>query len=128
MSVSNPSQAYRQVEVNTASSAQLAAMLCFGAMKFIDRAERAIRAKDVKNAHDNLLKAQSCVSELTIGLDYQGGGVIAAYLSSLYGFAERKLMEANAHKSIEALQDARTVLADLRETWRLALETANKVG
>lgn len=110
---------YRRVQASTATPAQLAAMLCMGALKFTVKAERALEEKDIEGCHNFLVRAQACVAELQASLDFQRGGPVAEQLYSLYEFAGRRLVEANVRKDRQAMAEAREVLSHLQQTWSM---------
>ena len=66
---SNGYNVYKNNSVNYASKEQLLLMLVEGAVKFCKIARQAIVDKDVKKAHDSLVRTQDIFSELIISLD-----------------------------------------------------------
>lgn len=111
---------YRTQAVTTASPAQLVAMLYQGAVTAITVAEQAMRdgaAGNTEQAHRELVRAQAIVNELTVSLDHDAGGQIAANLASLYEFCNDRLVRANLHKDASLLPAVRQTLAGLSEAW-----------
>jgi flagellar protein FliS len=45
------------------------------------------------------------------------GGDVAASLDMLYSYVHRRLVEANMHNDVNAIDEARRVLIPLREAW-----------
>jgi flagellar protein FliS len=50
-------------------------------------------------------------------LDQDKGGEIAASLSRLYGFVVREILDADTNLNIKALDNAKGILSELRESW-----------
>lgn len=119
MTMTGAGAVYRRVQANTANPAQLAAMLCMGALKFTVQAERALDGKDIEGCHNFLVRAQACVAELQASLDFQRGGPVTEQLYSLYEFAGQRLVEANVRKDRQAMAEAREVLSHLHQTWSM---------
>ena len=85
---------YKNNTVNYASKEQLLLMLVDGAVKYAKRAELAIEKKDVKTAHDNLIRTQDIFTELMVTLN-QDAGLWAKQLYKVYDFIKAKLVAAN---------------------------------
>lgn len=111
---------YQTQAVTTATPGQLVAMLYQGALGAITRAEQVLRGDGrdrFEVANRELSKAHEIVSELTVSLDHDAGGQIAANLAALYDFCADRLIRANLHKDPELLPAVKQVVADLAETW-----------
>jgi len=115
-------QYYRQQETQTASPAQLVLMLYNGALAEVARAGRGLAQSppDLEDVNDCLNRAQAIVTELSVTLDHERGGVIATNLASLYDFCLERLLDANIGKSTEGLGDVSDVLTGLRDAWEQA--------
>jgi flagellar protein FliS len=112
---------YRAQAATTASPAQLVLMLYDGALTELSRAERALTEPvDLVDAHDCLTRAQAIVGHLSMTLDHDRGGVIAANLASLYSFCQQQLVEANLRKSSAPLAAVGETLRGLRDAWEAA--------
>ena len=70
---SNGYNIYKNNSVNYASKEQLLLMLVEGAVKFCKIARQAIVDKDIKKAHDALIRSQDIFSELMVSLDTTQG-------------------------------------------------------
>lgn len=116
----DPHAQYRQQAASTASPAQLVLMLYDGALAEIGRAEVALAADDAAEVHESLTRAQRIVLELTVTLDHERGGGLAAELARLYGFVTEQLVTANVAKDPTPLPAATRVLAELRDAWDAA--------
>ena len=111
--------AYSQQAATTASPAQLVLMLYDGALARIEQAAQALSTAPVAGevAHTALTKAQAIVHELTVTLDHDRGGVVAANLAELYRFCMERLLAANVSKDPAPLAEVAPVLTGLRDAW-----------
>lgn len=126
MAQSNGYNIYKDNSVNYASKEQLLLMLMDGSVKFAKRAEIALNEKNVKVAHENLVKTQDIFVEFMATLD-RGAGEWAVQLFKVYGFIRDKLVEANLKKDIEILQEIIPLIQDIRDMWYEAY-SVNKVS
>lgn len=115
----NRLNAYRQARVKTASQGQMIIMLYDEALKQIDLAATLLEeeTKQLDRVHNAIVTAQSCITELTVGLDFEKGGELAENLYGLYRFFNRQLMDANLKKEVQPLRSVRKMLHELRQSW-----------
>lgn len=113
----NAAKAYQQQAVMTASKEKLVVLLYEGAIRYIDRADRALETGDVPGVGEALSRAFAIVGELRSSLDHEQGAEIAENLERLYGFAQDRIVLANRDRSAAPLSEARSVLATLKEGW-----------
>ena len=118
---------YKNNTVNYASKDQLLLMLVDGAVKYAKRAEIAIEKKDVKSAHDNLIRTQDIFTELMVTLN-QDAGLWAKQLYKVYEFIKNKLVEANMKKDINVLREVLPLIDDVRDLWHETYEKAKSSG
>jgi len=114
--VSEGSQYYRSMQVQTASPAKLVWLMLDGAARFTGKAEKAATAGDVEEAHRQIVKVQDIVDELDSALDMRGGEVSKA-LERVYAFARSRLVEANLRKDPQLLGTLKGMFEELRSTW-----------
>lgn len=126
MAQSNGYNIYKDNSVNYASKEQLLLMLMDGAVKFAKRAEIALNEKNVKAAHENLVKTQDIFVEFMATLD-RGAGEWAVQLFKVYDFIRDKLIEVNLKKDIGILQEIMPLIQDIRDMWYEAY-SVNKVS
>ncbi len=114
---------YKKTSIETVSPGRLLVMLYDGAIKNIDTAKKAINDQDINTAHQQLVNAQDIITELicTLNMDYE----IAHSLYSLYEYMQHQLAQANLKKDVHILDEVRTFLVELRNTWE---EAAKKAG
>jgi flagellar protein FliS len=108
---------YLQQMVETATPVQLIGLLFRRGSELMDDAEAALNARDFERANDALVKAQRIVAELISSLDMEKGGEIATNLHRLYTFVWERLLHANLRKSVEPLQEAKTIWRELQSLW-----------
>lgn len=120
----NAFNTYKNNSVNFASKDQLLLMLVDGASKFSKIGRQAILDKDVKKAHENIVKTQNIFYELMATLDVSKGGVWAESLMKVYEFITRRLTEANIKKSEEIMNEIIPLIEDVRDTWNQAYKVS----
>ncbi len=116
------SDAYLRDAVMTATPEQLQLMLYDGAIRFAVQGRDAIEAKDYEKIYDRLTRAQKIVLELQAGLRPEVNPSLCAQMSALYNFIYRRLVDANMHRDLQALDEALGILRHQRETWVLLIE------
>ncbi|MFL0165429.1 flagellar export chaperone FliS [Candidatus Clostridium helianthi] len=122
---SNGYNVYKNNSVNYASKEQLLLMLVEGAVKFCKIARQAIVDKDIKKAHDALVRTQDIFSELMVSLD-TSAGEWAVQLLRVYTFIKDKLIEANMTKDLEIIDEILPLIEDINETWKEAYKRSKK--
>ena len=95
----------------------LVVMLMDGALERIAMARGAMQRNDVTEKARLLNRTVSIVAELRGSLDLSAGGQIAANLSELYDYMNRRLMLALANNQIEPLDEVSKLLTDIRGAW-----------
>ncbi len=114
--------AYRQVSVDSdalaASPHQLVLMLYDGALQAIAAARTQLQGGDIEGKGKSIARAIEIVgSGLAASLDKTVGGEIAANLASLYDYIVRLLVGANIANDERKLEEAATLLGQMRDTW-----------
>ena len=125
MMYSNGYNVYKNNSVNYSSKEQLLLMLTEGAVKFCKIARQAMADKEIKKAHDALVRTQDIFTELIVSLDTTVGEW-AVQLSRVYIFIKEKLIEANMTKNLEILDEILPLIEDINETWKEAYKRAKK--
>ena len=120
----NPYAKYKENSVNTATQEELTLMLYDGCIKFMNLAKIGIEEKNIEKANDNLLKAQAIITELdiTLNMDIE----ISKNMHSLYDFALSRLVDANLKKDASLIDDAKSVIVDLRDAWKEAMNIVKR--
>lgn len=123
--IANGYNVYKNNTVNYASKEQLLLMLVEGAVKFCKIGRQAIVDKDIKKAHDALVRTQDIFTELIVSLD-TSAGEWAVQLSRVYAFIKERLVEANLRKSLEIVDEILPIIEDINETWKEVYKRAKK--
>jgi len=110
------SNAYRRVDVETASQGKLIVMLFNGAIQRAEDAKRKIAADDRKGAHEQLVRAQDILSELRGALN-PNAGEVAANLDRSYEYLIHLLVTANIQKDTAPIDECVGLMASVRDTW-----------
>lgn len=112
--------AYKQQQVLTSSPEELTLMLYNGALRFVAESMQGLERGELEKAHSTNLKAQAIIRELMVTLDMQYE--ISQNLYQLYDYIEYKLVQGNIKKSKADLEDAKTIITDMRDTWFQAMK------
>lgn len=113
---SNSYDAYKRVNIETASQSKLVVMLFNGAIQRAEEGKRALEKDDVATAHNNLLRAQEIVAELRGALD-MSAGEIAENLDKSYEYFHHLLVTANIRKETQPIEECVGLMTTLRDTW-----------
>lgn len=120
MFAGNAYSAYKNNSVNFASKEQLLLMILDGAVKFSKIARQGIEDKDVKKAHENIVKTQNIFYELMVTLDVDKGGEWAQNLMKIYDFIVTRLTQANIKKDKAIMDEVIPLIEEVRDTWNEA--------
>lgn len=124
---SNAYNVYKNNSVNYSSKEQLLLMLLDGAVRFSKIARQAIADKDVKKAHEFLVKTQNIFYELIISLDLTKAGDWGKDMVELYEFIIKRLSDANIKKDIKIVDEVIPLIEDVRETWNEAYNITKNI-
>lgn len=114
--------AYKRVDVETASQGKLIVMLFNGAIQRAEEAKRQLAKGRTEGVHTNLLRAQDIVAELRSALDMKVA--IAKQLDRIYEYFQHLLIKANIRKDDAPLDEAISHLTAMRNTWQEAFAAA----
>jgi flagellar protein FliS len=115
-------QSYQRAQVESASPEKLILMLYDGAIRKLSQAEVRFEQGDEETFLVETTKVQKIVSELAGALDHEQGGEVSQNLARLYEYMVRQLSLAQVRKETKLLLEIRTLLEELREGWRGAIE------
>ena len=121
-SYSNKANAYAKVSVETgvtsANPHKLILMLYDGALAGIQSARLAMNSKDIPTKGRNISKAiDIIINGLKVSLNMDAGGDLAAQLDALYDYMSDRLLYANLHNNVAALDEVAGLLEGLRSAW-----------
>lgn len=122
MNVANMANQYKNQQAMTASPEELTLMLYNGAIRFVAESIQGIENQDIQKAHNANIRAQEIIREFRATLDMQYE--IAKSLDQLYEYMEFRLLQANAQKDKVQLEEVKTMLKELRDTWYQAMKLA----
>ena len=118
--------AYANNKIMTASPAELTLMLYEGAIKFCNIAITAVEQKDIRKAHDNIMKTERIIEEFQSTLDHKYP--VAKDFDEVYTYLMMRLREANMKKDKEILEEVLKHLRTMRDTWKEVMRTAHRAG
>lgn len=118
----NAASTYAQVGVETgvgsASPHKLVLMLYDGAIVALSSAKRHLAENDIAAKGQDLSKAIEIISNgLCASLDIKAGGELAERLYSLYDYMTIRLLHANLHNDLPAIEEVSRLLGELRSAW-----------
>jgi len=99
-------------------------MLYNGCLKFMDEGMKALEQKDYEATNTALQKAQNIISEfrITLNMDYE----ISHQLFPLYNYVYDRLVEGNLKSDMKQIEEAKTIITELRDAWVLAMKKARQ--
>lgn len=104
--------------VSTADPHKLILMLFDGAIAAINIAKFELEAGDIPKKGASISKAIDIVSNgLRASLDVEAGGELGERLAALYDYMVQRLLFANLHNNIAALDEVAGLLDTLRDAW-----------
>ncbi|WP_333859926.1 flagellar export chaperone FliS [Clostridium sp.] len=124
MYTANAYSTYKTNSVNYASKDQLLLMLVDGAAKFVKIGRQALIDKDIKKAHENIIKTQNIFYELMATLDVSKAGDWGQSLMSVYDFIVRRLVDANMKKDVGIIDEVIPLIENVKDTWEEAYKVS----
>jgi flagellar protein FliS len=102
-----------------ADGVQLIQMLFDGLIDTLSSAEGEIERKNIQEKCRALNRATSILYGLQDSLDFNKGSDLARNLSELYEYMVRRVMFANLHNDVNALQEVKGLVNEIRGAWKL---------
>lgn len=120
---SDPISAYKQVGVESAIRGadphQLIILLFDAAEAALQRAKEQIAKKDIGGKSDSINKAITIILDgLSASLNVEQGGELAERLQALYAYMVSRLVHANIHLDLAAIQEVEQLLGEISNAWR----------
>ncbi|MBV8903998.1 MAG: flagellar export chaperone FliS [Acidobacteriia bacterium] len=109
--------AYLESRVLSAGPLELIEMLYQGAIGAVEDARNHLRNGRIAERARAISKACAILGELTASLNHEAGGELPGRLAGLYGYMQRKLLEANFQQSDSQLAEVLRLLSTLSEGW-----------
>lgn len=117
----NALQQYQRVNAQTsvvdADPHRLIQLLFRGALERINMARARIQAKDFEGKNRLINGTIDIVIGLRGFLDLEKGGDLADKLEALYYYIERTLVKANMQNDVTALDEAASLLGEIKDGW-----------
>ena len=122
--VNNAAEAYKRQQIMTATPEALTRMLYNGCLKFIDEGIQSVKDQKWEDANTSLQKAENIISEfrITLDMDYD----ISKQLMPLYNYTYDRLVEGNMKSDVTMLEEARSIIKELRDAWAQAMKKARQ--
>ena len=116
-------QAYARIGVESAvmsaSQQQLVTMLFDGALSALVRARLYMQEGSIAGKGASLSRAINIIDNgLRVGLDEQSPDALTQNLIALYAYMVRRLIQANAHSDIAAVEEVETLLSNIADAWK----------
>ena len=122
MNAGNMANVYKNQQIMTASPQELTLMLYNGAIRFVAESIQGIELGNIAKANNANLRAQAIVREFRDTLDMQYD--ISKGIDQLYEYIEYRLIQGNVQKDLVQLEEAKSMLTELRDTWYQAMKLA----
>lgn len=117
--------AYNQNNIGVESPEKLIQMMYEGILRFNMQAKRSINDQDIERRTYWINRSNAVITELINILDYKQGD-ISHYLSGLYTYQLRLLIEANLHNDSSKLDEVNQVFKGLLDAWKESTYVANQ--
>ncbi len=113
--------AYQQTQVLGSDQRQLTVLMFQALLRYVTRAEHAVRRNDLETKADALAKAQAVLSELICSLDDEIDGELVGGLRRLYAWLQRQMVEVDICDDLDVLADVTDMTRRLADAWEEAL-------
>lgn len=117
---SQMANAYKNQQIMTASPEQLTLLLYNGALRFLNESIMAMEQGDLQKSHNSNLRVQDIVREFMVTLDMSYE--LSTTWAQLYEYTEHCLIQGNIKKDVEPLQNAKSILEEMRDAWAGAMK------
>lgn len=105
--------------VMSASSDQLMTLLFDGALSALVRARLFLQDGNQPGKGESLSKVINIIDNgLKMGLDDSSGDELADNLSALYSYMTRRLLQANLHNDVAAIEEVEALLRNIADAWK----------
>jgi flagellar protein FliS len=114
---------YVENEILQADPIRLVQLLYRAALAALGKARIHVRGGNILERSRQITKAGDIVNELTLSINRNQGGEIAATLVELYSYIQTRLQDANFRQVEEPLAEVETLLTTLLEAWEQCTAT-----
>ncbi|MDR2162190.1 MAG: flagellar export chaperone FliS [Desulfovibrio sp.] len=119
--------AYLQTRVTTTSQGEVLLLLYDGALTYLRTAKERLAANDMAGKGNAISRAMDIVEELSNTLNMDAGGALSQNLLDLYGFCNKRLIQANIKKKAEILDEVIKILSGLRAAFAVIVDLPEAV-
>tara|TARA_B100000686_G_scaffold354037_1_gene462294 strand:- start:3477 stop:3908 length:432 start_codon:yes stop_codon:yes gene_type:complete len=110
---------YKQNAISTSDQGKLILMMYDGAIKNLQLAKESMKSENISNKGMHIQKSHDIVNELSLALDMNKGGQVAARLEQLYQYVLSQLTLANIKRmDLKPIDEALGVLNTLQSAWQ----------
>jgi flagellar protein FliS len=118
----HPLSRYQENEIHTMSAPQRVVFLYAHLLSNLQLAGRHAAAGQFEDHGRKILKAQTIVQELTVSLNHELGGDLAAQLAGLYAYFLSELITLSVRPDPTRLDRLTLLIRELSEAWQKAAE------
>ncbi|QKJ87558.1 flagellar protein FliS [Paramixta manurensis] len=116
-------QAYAKIEVESAvmsaSQSQLVTLLFDGALSALIRARLFLQEGNLEGKGLSLSKAINIIDNgLKLGLADNSDDALSENLLALYAWMVRRLLQANLHNDVTAIEEVENLLRPIADAWK----------
>jgi flagellar secretion chaperone FliS len=108
---------YLESRILSADSVELVKMMYQASIAAVRDARRHLANHDIAARARAISKANRILTELTVSLDHERGGELSQGLERLYGYMNRRLIDANFRQADGPLEEVLGLLLTLAEGW-----------
>jgi flagellar protein FliS len=126
MTSSNIRKEYIASRVSAATPMELTRMLYEGAIQAVQEAVAAHRRGDILGRGNAVTQAVEILGELRFALRREVNPQYCDTLAGLYGYLQRRLIQAHAEKSESMLQEVQGLIQTLLEGWVGAMDNLSR--
>ncbi|MDO0821820.1 flagellar export chaperone FliS [Desulfosporosinus nitroreducens] len=112
--------AYKNQQIMTSSPEQLTLLLYNGAIRFLTESILAMEQGNIEKSHYANIRVQDIIREFirTLDMNYE----LSINWAYLYEYCEHCLIQGNINKDVEMLNQAKSILLELRDAWAEAMK------
>lgn len=103
------------------SPQEITALLYEAGLNNLEEAKVAINEKGFLLANEKLQKVNDIVERLGAGINYEAG-IIADQLDTVYNYISDRVIHANYHKDVRAIDEVIQLLTEISSAWHQAIK------
>lgn len=111
--------------VTSADPHKLVQLLLDGAVDRIAGARGCIQRGDIAGKGERISRTIAIIEALRASLDFEAGGALADRLDGLYDYVVRRLLDANMHADVAAVEEAAALMEEIRDAWAAIAPAGN---